>query len=476
MSQTLTIDPVTRIEGHAKVFLDLAPDGSLVSAGLVVNELRGFERILVGVEADRVPLITARICGVCPTAHHLAAAKALDAACGAQIPPAAGLLRELLFMGHYLHSHALSLFVLQGPDLVMGLDANPSSRNIVGVVQKAPDVARKALRCRTIGQKVNELVGGRGVHPVTVVAGGISFRLDHERRRTLTAWFDEALALARELTGVVRDLLFRQIERHPAMLRDWIVPAWSMGTVRGGRLNLYDGAIRVVDETGAARVEFPSADYDRHVVESSLPWSYMKPVRLACDGGEHLFRVGPMARLNAADTVGTPLADRELLAFREAHGRPCHVTALQVYARAIELLYVAERGRQILDDVQLSGETRVPVRFRGGRGVGHVEAPRGALYHDYEIDERGIVRAANLLVATQQNYDGINRSIEQAARTHVVSLGDRGLLNAIEFAIRCYDPCLSCATHAVGRMPIDIIMRCGGQVLRRLRRNSDGSR
>jgi F420-non-reducing hydrogenase large subunit len=248
-----------------------------------------------------------------------------------------------------------------------------------------------------------------------------------------------------------------------------------MGTVRGGRLNLYDGTIRVADVTGAARVEFPATDYDRHVVESSLPWSYMKPVRFARDGSEHLYRVGPLARLNVADTVGTPFADRELLAFREAHGRPCHATALQAYARAIELLYVAERGRQILDDAQVSGETRVPVRFRGGRGVGHVEAPRGTLFHDYEIDERGIVRAANLLVATQQNYDAINRSIEQAVRSHVVGRGDRGLLNAVEFAIRCYDPCLSCATHAVGQMPIEIVTRCGSEVIRRLRRNADGS-
>jgi F420-non-reducing hydrogenase large subunit len=476
MSRTIAIDPVTRIEGHAKVFLDLGSDGSLSSAGLIVNELRGFERILVGVEADRVPLITARICGVCPTAHHLAASKALDAACGVTVPPAAALLRELLFMGHFLHSHALSLFVLQGPDLVMGLDGAPATRNVVGVVDSAPDVARKALRCRTIGQKINELVGGRGVHPVTVVAGGISFRLDAERRRILSAWLDEALQLAAELAGVARDLLLRQIEKHPAILGDWVVPAWSVGTVRGGALNLYDGLVRVMDETGAKRAEFPASTYDTAIVESSLPFSYMKPVRLACDGAEHLYRVGPLARLNAADTLGTPLADRELLAFRQAHGRPCHATVLQAYARAIELLYAAERGRQILDDRDISGETRVPVRFRGGRGVGHVEAPRGTLFHDYEIDERGIVRAANLVVATQQNYDAINRSIEQAARSHVLGRGDAGLLNAVEFAIRCYDPCLSCATHAVGRMPLDLVVRRGGKVVDRIRRDANGPR
>jgi coenzyme F420-reducing hydrogenase alpha subunit len=354
MSPTITIDPVTRIEGHGKVFLDFTPDGELESAGLIVNELRGFERILVGIEADRMPLITARICGVCPSAHHLAASKALDAAAGVQPPPAAALLRELLFMGHYVHSHALSLFVLQGPDLVMGLDASPTVRNIVGVVEAAPEVAKKALRCRTLGQKINEMVGGRGVHPVTSVAGGITFRLDNERRHLLTTWFEEAARLTQELAGVARTLV------------------------------------------------------------------------------------------------------------------------LQAYARAIELVYAAERGLGVLRDQRIGGDTRTPVAFRGGRGTAHMEAPRGSLFHDYEIDDRGIVRAANLVVATQQNDDAINRSIEQAARTHVVGKGDRALLNAVEFAIRCYDPCLSCATHAVGRMPLKVVVRQNGEVVRRFGRNADG--
>ncbi|MBE0556875.1 MAG: nickel-dependent hydrogenase large subunit, partial [Proteobacteria bacterium] len=191
MNRTITIDPVTRIEGHARVFLNLDDDGSLASAGLVVNELRGFERILVGMEADRMPLITARICGVCPAAHHLAASHALDDAAGVEAPPAGKLLRDLLYMGHLIHSHALSLFVLQGPDLALGLDAAPATRNVVGIVQANPELAKKALRCRTLGQKISELVGGRGIHPVTSVAGGIAFVLDGEKRRTIEEWIAE---------------------------------------------------------------------------------------------------------------------------------------------------------------------------------------------------------------------------------------------------------------------------------------------
>ena len=309
------------------------------------------------------------------------------------------------------------------------------------------------------------MVGGRGTHPVTAVAGGITFRLDDERRRTLASWVSEAAQLSRELAAVGRELLERQIAANPVLLEQWTLPAWSVGTVRQDRLSLYDGLIRAVDERGTVRAEFPAASYHEHVVESSFPWSYMKPVRFSADGAEHVYRVGPLARLNAAERLGTPFADRELEALRAAHGRTVHRTVLQTCARAIEMVYAAERASAIVADPMLTGETRVAVRFRGGRGVGHVEAPRGTLFHDYEIDEQGIVRSANLVVATQQNYDAINRSIEQAAATHVLGRGREAVLNAIEFAIRCYDPCLSCATHALGRMPLEVVVRREGTVV-----------
>lgn len=472
MNRTITIDPVTRIEGHARVFLNLADDGSLASAGLVVNELRGFERILVGMEADRMPLITARICGVCPAAHHLAASHALDNAAGVEPPPAGKLLRELLYMGHIIHSHALSLFVLQGPDLALGLDADPAARNVVGIVKANPELAKKALRCRTLGQKINELVGGRGVHPVTSVAGGIAFVLDAEKRRTLAEWSAELAALAPELAAAAKGLLLKQLELHPSLMQDWVAPLWNLGTVKDGRVSLLEGRLRAVDEAGALRAEFPVSEYAERLVESVVDWSYMKEVRISHEGKNYDYRVGPLARVNCADGFGTPAADAELAALRQLGGRPCHVTVFNTYARVIELLYAVERAQEIVADEAILGPARVPVRFRGGRGVGHVEAPRGTLIHDYEIDENGIVRSANLIVATQQNYVSINRTIAQAAASHVIGKGDdAALLNAVEFGIRCYDPCLSCATHALGAMPLEVVVTRGGQPLRTVRRN-----
>lgn len=476
-SRTLRIDPVTRIEGHAKVFINLDRAGELESAGLVVNELRGFEKILVGMEADRMPHITARICGVCPTAHHLAATNALDFAAGVQAPPAAMLLRELMYIGHLIHSHCLSLFVLQGPDMVMGLDADPAVRNIMGVVKAHPVVAKQALQLRTIGQKLNELVGGRGTHPVTSVAGGITFVLDQASAARISAWLAEGLTLLRELVPLVKQLLMTTAEKHPAMLKDWVVPSWGAGTVKDGRVSLIEGHIAVIDASGQRRLEFPASDYDQYMRESVVDWSYMKPVRirdsLGPDAALHEYRVGPLARINVAGRYGTEWADRELEEFKAVGQSPCHVTVFQAWARLLETIWALERGVDIMADKAVWGQTRVPVKYRGGRGVGHVEAPRGTLIHDYEIDDQGIVRAANLLVATQQNYGLINRSIEQAAASHVIGkANDAALLNAIEFSIRCYDPCLSCATHALGQMPLDVSIRRDGEWLRSIRREA----
>jgi len=471
MRKTITIDPVTRIEGHAKIFINLADDGQLDTAGLVVNELRGFEKILLGMEADRMPLITARICGVCPTAHHLAASNALDHAAGVEPPPAAKLLRELMYMGHIIHSHALSLFVLQGPDLVLGLDADPAIRNVVGIVQANPDLAKKALRIRSIGQKINELVGGRGTHPVTSVAGGITFVLDKEREAQLREWVGEGLALLKELAPAVKELLFRLVEKHPAILNDWVTPSWSLGTIRDNKLSLLEGNLRAIDEQGALMAEFPVQDYDQYLVESVLDWSYMKQVHFSSQEEMHAYRVGPLARINAAGAYGTEMADQEYAVFRQQFGTPCHATVLQSYAKLIELIWAAENAAGILDNPLVHGETRVPVTFRGGRGVGHSEAPRGTLIHDYEIDENGIVRAANLIVATQQNYTLINQTVTQAAQSHLLGkTDDTALLNAIEFGIRCYDPCLSCATHALGPLPLEVLVTRGGSTVKAIRR------
>jgi len=277
----------------------------------------------------------------------------------------------------------------------------------------------------------------------------------------------------RALVPAVKELLFRMVDRHPAILNDWVTPSWSLGTVRDGKVSLLEGALRAVDEQGATVAEFPVEEYDRHLVESVLDWSYMKQVHFSHKGAAHEYRVGPLARINAVGTYGTDWADREYAAFREQFGAPCHATVLQSYAKLIELIWAVEYAGTVLDNPLIHGETRVPVTFGGGRGVGHVEVPRGTLIHDYEIDGNGIIRAANLIVATQQNYTLINRTVRQAAESHVIGrTDDAALLNAIEFGIRCYDPCLSCATHAVGQMPLEVVITRERSVMKSLRRGN----
>jgi len=471
MARTIKIDPVTRIEGHARILLECNDDGGVEEAFFCVNELRGFERILVGMDAATLPQVTARICGVCPTAHHLAAAKALDNAAGVEIPEAARLLRELMYMGHVIHSHALSLFILAGPDLVFGLGGEAAGRNIVGLVDAEPDLAKKGLRLRSLGQKINETIGGRGIHPVTAVAGGISFQLSDgqfARIRELTA---EAVPLCHELAAKLKDLLLSFLDRNPLLLSELNQPSWYLGTVSGGRLNFYDGELRAIDEAGAIRQEFPATAYSDFLIERTVANSYAKEVYLGVDGAERLYRVSTLARLNVADGLETPLAQAEFENFRRNFGRPCHNAVLQMYAKLIELVYAAEKAELIINHPALRGETRVAADFRGARGVGHVEAPRGTLIHDYRIDERGIVRAANMIIATQQNTAAINRSLKEGANALFTGTDDAAVLNSLEFVVRCYDPCLACSTHALGRMELDVEVRCGGETVRTIRRS-----
>jgi F420-non-reducing hydrogenase large subunit len=472
MSKTIKIDPVTRIEGHARILLDCDENGKIEEAFFCVNELRGFERILVGMQAHTLPQVTARICGVCPTAHHLVAAKALDNATGVTIPPAAKLLREYMYMGHVIHSHALSLFVLAGPDLVFGLQGDPAKQNIVGMVEAEPELTKKGLRLRSLGQKINETIGGRGIHPVTAVAGGISFSLSDGQFQRLRELTSEAVTLVKELGGPLKALLMRLFDDNPLLLANLNVPSWYVGTAQtDGMLNLYDGRIRAMDESGIIRTEFDSSEYLSVLAERAVSNSYAKEVYVDFAGSEHMYRVGTLARLNVVDGLATPLAQAEFELFRANFGRPCHNAVIQMYAKLIELLYACERAEQLINDPALRGENRVPVQFNGGRGVAHIEAPRGTLIHDYEIDEKGIVRAANMIIATQQNTAVINKSLKEGANALLEGAEDEKMLNALEFVVRCYDPCLACSTHAIGRMALAVEVRRDGRIIRELRRN-----
>ncbi len=472
MAKTIKIDPVTRIEGHARILLDCDDSGKVEDAFFCVNELRGFERILVGMEASTLPQITARICGVCPTAQHLAAAKALDHAAGVVPPEAGRLLREFMYMGHYIHSHSLSLFILAGPDLVFGLGGNSANQNIVGMVDKEPELTKAGLRLRSLGQKINETIGGRGVHPVTAVAGGISFKLSDgqfARLRELTA---EAVQLSSSMLGTVKNLLLRLFDDNPLLLEELNLPSWYLGTTNNGKLNFYDGVIRVVDEAGNLKKEFDSREYQDYIVERAVSNSYTKEAFFVHEGEEHMYRVGPLARLNVVDGIETPLAQKELENFRAKFGRPCHNAVIQMYAKMIELVYASERANEIINNPALRGTTRVEADFSGKRGIAHVEAPRGVLIHDYEMDSRGIVKAANMIIATQQNVAAINRSLVEGANSLLVDSDDEAMLNSLEFVVRCYDPCLACSTHAIGSMELDVQVRQKGQLIRRLVRSA----
>lgn len=470
MARTITIDPVTRIEGHAKVLIDLADDNSVESAKMIINELRGFERILVGMEAAQMPLITARICGVCPSAHHLAAVKAVENAFQVDPPPAAKLQRELLYMGHFIHSHAVSLFALAGPDMIFGITGERKKRDITAVVEAMPEVATKALRLRSVGQKLNELIGGRGIHPVTAVIGGMSAKMSAKKLTEATALANEATTLYNELAPTVRELLGSFLDDMPTLsCAGFSLPTSYMGTIKDDKVNFYDGEIRIVDENGNKTAQFDVSEYTDYIVERPVEYSYTKPVFLKQPVGDNdLYRVSVLARLNLTDQLETPGAQAQLTEYKAKYGATCHLTIMQLWTRLIELQYACEKAVEICNDPALMGDARVPATVKAGRGVGHVEAPRGTLIHDYQIDEKGIIRSANLLVATQQNYEAINRSIEQVV--DLFGVDDESMLDAVEFAIRLYDPCLSCSTHAVGQMPISIHIQKNGQSVRHVGR------
>jgi F420-non-reducing hydrogenase large subunit len=468
MTRTIEINPVTRIEGHAKVHIEVADDGKVEAAYMHVLEYRGFEKIVEGMQVELMPTLTSRICGTCPHAHHLVASKTLDRVFSVEPPRAAVMLRELLNCGSYLHSHGVHFFALAGPDLLLGLDAPAAKRNIMGLLEAAPELATKALRLRSIGQKIAEIVGGRGTHPITCVAGGMSSPISAEQHDTLKRLTAEALELTKVALAAGKDALAKK----ESLLNILPLPVYNMGTVKNGNLDLFDGAIRVQRADGSVALEFDAADYAKHIFEEALPYTYSKQVFFKDPGGEPAaYRVGPLARINCADAIDTPLANAELQEFQSKWGKPCKLTVLNHLARLIEMMYVAEKAVALVaDDEIASPEVRTQPTAKPRSAIAHVEAPRGVLIHDYTVDGEGIVQKANFIVATQHNISSINASVKAAARQFWGKPDDE-LLNGIEFAIRCYDPCLSCSTHQIGRMPLDVTITRSGRVERRVGRS-----
>jgi NAD-reducing hydrogenase large subunit len=456
--QKITIEPVTRIEGHAKVTIHLNSKGKVDRAFLHVNEWRGFEKFTEGRPFFEMPQITPRICGICPVSHHLSAAKACDRVVGVTPPRPAQLLRELMHMGQFIQSHSMHFFELAGPDLLLGFDADPAIRNVVGVVQANPELALKAVRLRGFGQDIIRKLGAKRIHPNHSIPGGVNAPLSEKDR-------DEILSQIDDMTDVVKTAI--------AVAKGWydgnmetvnnfaVFPTMYMGLVDDeGGLQLYEGKLRLSDRAGKVLEEFDAQNYLDYIGEHVEDWSYLKfPFYRKMGWPKGVYRVGPLARLNVADKINTPMANEEFKNFKSiGAGKPVEGTLWYHYARLIEDLYSIERAKEILLDPDVTS-TDIVTDYAGvtGEGVGCLEAPRGTLIHHYKTDSNGMLTRVNLIVATGHNNWAMSTAVEMVAKTFVNGKKlTEGMLNRVEAAIRAYDPCLSCSTHAIGAMPLVI--------------------
>jgi NAD-reducing hydrogenase large subunit len=471
MAQKILIEPVTRIEGHAKVSIYLGDDGRVERALLHINEFRGFEKFCEGRMYFEMPAITPRICGICPVSHHLAAAKACDAVAGVQPPRTASLLRELMHMGQVIQSHSMHFFELAGPDILLGFDAEPAKRNIVGLVEEYPEVALKGVLLRKFGQSVIAHLGEKRVHPRFAVVGGVNSALSPASRDTILKESEERLKDVQDGIAIIKSWLEKNQDYAQAFAS---FPCGYMGLVReDGALELYDGRVRFIDCDGNLLEEFAPADYLDYIGEHVEPWSWLKfPFYRKFGWPDGVYRVGPLARLNVASHISTPLANKEHQEWRSLRsGKPVQATLYYHYARLVETLYAIERLQELLQDPEITSNDIVAFPDSlVGHGVGCLEAPRGTLFHDYTVDEQGRLTAVNFIVATGHNNWAMSKSVEEVAKAFVDGKNlTEGMLNRVEAAIRAYDPCLSCSTHAIGQMPLDIsIYARDGSLVRRL--------
>ncbi len=474
MARQIVIDPVTRAEGHGRITVYLDEQGSVTDARFQVTQVRGFEKLCEGRPFYEMPALMARICGICPVSHLVASAKACDALLAVQIPPAADKLRRILNLAQIAQSHALSFFHLSSPDLLLGMDADPARRNIFGVIQDHPEIARDGIRLRQFGQQIIELLGGKRIHPAWVVPGGVSEPLSAEKRDKIVAGIPEA----RSIVLRTLDWFKRSLMKHREEIQCFAnFPTLFMGLVKpDGGLTFYQGRLRIVDAAGkvlADQVE--PAQYEKYIGESVEPWSYLKfPYYKPAGYPAGIYRVGALARLNISSHCGTPLADQERAELQQMQRTSILSSFYYHYARLIETLYCVERMEQLLGESDiLSNHIRAYARPNCFEGVGISEAPRGTLIHHYKIDENGLMRWANLVIATGHNNLAMNRGVLQVARHYVD--GSRlaeGMLNRVEAVIRAFDPCLSCGTHAAGKMPLIVqLIGPGGQLLDELIRD-----
>ncbi len=496
MSRRITIDPITRLEGHGKIEIFLDDSGEVTAAYFQVPELRGFESFCIGRPAEEMPNITNRICGVCPEAHHIAAIKAVDAAWGVPCLPAARRIRELIYHAFFVADHTTHFYCLGGPDFIVGPDAPPSERNILGVIRTVgQEVGGQVIACRRRNHELIKELGGRGVHLCGALPGGWAVPITREQQITFRRYAAENVAFARFSLQLFADIVLKEPSYRDLVLSDlYRHETHSMGTVDSGMaVNFYDGRIRVVDTLGNQVTLYEPKDYQEHIAERVEPWSYLKFPYLkkfgwhgfvdGLDSG--IYQATPLSRLNVADRMATPLAQAEFERFYDTFGLlgkgpkgrnlPVHHRLATHWARLIELLFAAERMEELLEHPDICDtNVRQAVAPRAGTGVGSVEAPRGTLTHHYETDERGILTRVNLIVGTTNNNAPISLSIMKAAKGLIKNgLCNDGILNRVEMAFRLYDPCCSCATHALGKAPLELLVRrvSDGALLDRISRD-----
>ena len=471
VAKRIVIEPVTRVEGHGKVVILLDENQKVIQARLHIVEFRGFERFIQGRPFWEVPVLVQRLCGICPVSHHLAAAKAMDRIVGGEnLTPTAEKVRRLMHYGQMYQSHALHFFHLASPDLLFGFDADVAIRNVIGVAGKYPALAVQAVLMRKYGQEIIKATAGKKIHGTGALPGGVNKNLSIAERDGFLKDFDQQLAWSKAAVKIAKDYTVQNLAK--------LAPFGSfdsnhLSLVRAdGAMDLYHGNLRAIDAQG--EVIFDQVDYQRYVdfiAEEVRDWSYMKFPFIRSIGPEKgWYRVGPLARLNTAKFIDTPLAEAERKEFIQVTaGKPNNVTMAYHWARMIELLHSIEKIQALLNDKDLQGTDLVTKGQRREVGIGLIEAPRGTLFHHYKVDKNDLVVSANLIVSTTSNNEPMNRAVAKVAQDHLQGVEiTEGLLNHVEVAIRAYDPCLSCATHALGQMPLEMtVVDHQGQVLDR---------
>ncbi|HOE20224.1 MAG TPA: Ni/Fe hydrogenase subunit alpha [Spirochaetota bacterium] len=477
MARKITIEPVTRVEGHGKVTIQLDPQNNVLESRFHIVEFRGFERFVQGRPYWEAPVLVQRLCGICPVSHHLAAAKAMDVIVGAGpdgLTPTAEKMRRLMHYGQMFQSHALHFFHLVSPDLLFGVDADPAIRNVIGVALKFPDLAVQGVMMRKFGQEIIRATAGKKIHGTGAIPGGINKNLSIQERdeflkgqdpmniKKMIEWSQAAVDLFKDYHKKNKDF----IDSFAAF------PSSHLSLVRkDGALDLYHGVLRAVDSDGKKILnDVDYQDYLKYVGEEVRSWSYMKfPYLKSLGKKDGWYRVGPLARLNTADFIPTPLAQKEFEEFKAyTKGKPNNMSMHMHWARLIELLHSAEMIEQLLNDSDLQGDNLVTKGKKVKEGVGLIEAPRGTLFHHYRINDNDQIEMANLIVSTTNNNEPMNRAVNWVALNTINGKKEitEGMLNAVEVAIRAYDPCLSCATHAIGKMPLEVsLVDADGNIL-----------